>query len=189
VRINVRIISATNRNPEAEVAAGRFRGDLYFRLNVLQIKLPPLRERRKDIPALARHFIGHFAARESRPLRNISPEALGILMHGQWPGNVRELENVLYRAMILSEKDTLEADDLLPLVPVPAENRAAGTPENCLSLLNHNGHMLTLDEIECAAMQFSLAHNRNNVTRAARALGVAKSTFYRKLREFQGKKN
>ncbi|TAL36152.1 MAG: sigma-54-dependent Fis family transcriptional regulator [Alphaproteobacteria bacterium] len=186
VPVNVRLISASNRDLSAEVAKGRFREDLYFRLNVLYIRIPPLRERREDVPDLARHFIEYFAARESQPLKHISPAALDLLMKNKWPGNVRELENTIHRAHVLSEGDTLAAEDLSIAAMTLAGNSSNGNaaiPAHCLLLLRPNGNLVTMDELEEAAMDFSLAHKNNNITEAAQALGIAKSTFYRKLQQ------
>ncbi|MEZ0224863.1 MAG: sigma-54-dependent transcriptional regulator [Alphaproteobacteria bacterium] len=186
VPVNVRLISASNRDLSAEVAKGRFREDLYFRLNVLYIHIPPLRERREDVPELTRHFIEYFAARESRPLKNISSAALDLLMKNRWSGNVRELENTIHRAFILSEGDTLAEEDLSIAAMTLAGNSSNGNaavPAHCLQLLRPNGHLVTMEEIEEAAMEFSLNHNNHNITEAAHALGIAKSTFYRKLQQ------
>ena len=190
VKVNVRIIAATNRNLEEDVAKGRFRDDLYFRLNVLQIKVPSLKERSADIPELTRHFIERFAAIESRPLKEIAPDVLEMLMHWQWPGNVRELENTIHRAMILSEKKTLDADDFvfLKTFPVALKDGADGSSKNYIPLVGGDGHLRTLEDIERDVIEFGLKYSKNNITHAASALGVAQSTFYRKLKEFEALK-
>lgn len=187
VPVNVRVISASNRDLTEEVAKGRFREDLYFRLNVLYIRIPPLRERCEDVPALARHFVEYFAARESRPLKNIAPDTLEQLIKNKWSGNVRELENTIHRALVLSESNSLAAEDLsvaaMTLASNSSSNGNTAIPAHCLPLLRPNGKIVTMDEIEEAAIEFSMAHNNHNITDAAQALGIAKSTFYRKLQQ------
>lgn len=193
VPVNVRIIAATNRDLEKAIHDGRFRDDLYFRLNVLQIRIPSLSERRKDIPALAYHFIERLAANERRAMKDISFDSMVALMNWDWPGNVRELENIIHRAMIMSEGKTLEIKDFdfvqTPLVTVqhhdaPQPASASGAH---LSLIDDTGRLRPLEEVERLVLQFSLRHHKDNVTRAAEALGMAKSTFYRKLKELEGK--
>ena len=110
--VDVRVISATHRNLEAEMAAGNFREDLYYRLNVVALTIPPLAERREDIPVLARHFLGHYSREFRKGLREISPAALAALAAYDWPGNVRELRNVIERIVILENKERIDADDL-----------------------------------------------------------------------------
>ncbi len=185
VHIDARIISATNRNLEAEVAAGRFRGDLYFRLNVLQIRMPSLRDRRRDIPALVQHFIERCAAADSRPLKAVSPEALDALSAADWPGNIRELENTIQRAMLLSEGKMLEPADfqVSRLSAATLQDNAMSAQAGILRLTDDKGELKSLAEIEREAIAFSLVHTNNNITRAANALGMSKSTFYRKLEE------
>jgi Nif-specific regulatory protein len=123
VRVDIRVVAATNRDLTAEVAAGRFRSDLYHRLHVVEIHVPALRERRDDIPILAGHFVDRFARTSARPIRGIAPDALGYLMAYDWPGNVRELENTIERAIVLGSSDFVTRDDLpdaLLDVPAPA---------------------------------------------------------------------
>ena len=135
IRVDVRIIAATNAELEASVRQGAFREDLYYRLNVITIQLPPMRERREDIPLLARHFLARFAAENDRPLRDIAPRAMELLLDYRWPGNVRELENVIERAVVLSEGDTLDVD-LLPatLRRAASEPAAVALPPEGISL-------------------------------------------------------
>ena len=111
VKVNIRLISATNRNMIEMVKAGRFREDLYYRLNVFPDLVPPLRERKQDIPALVDHFIIRFSAEEGRRVHDIAPRALEMLLAYAWPGNVRQLENTVFRAIVLSEGDILEVED------------------------------------------------------------------------------
>lgn len=189
VPINVRIISATNRDLETEVAEGRFRDDLYFRLNVLPIHLPPLRERKKDIPALTHHFIERYTASEKMPLKSISDNAEAALAAREWPGNVRELENAIHRAIILSEGNILDAEDFTALsAPSFFSGFSSGeftsnlAEKNNAAFLGPEGNIKTMDQIERDAMLFALEHYSQNITQAARALDMAKSTFYRKLK-------
>ncbi len=193
VPVNVRIIAATNRDLEKAMQQNRFRDDLYFRLNVLQIRLPSLSERRKDIPALAYHFIERLAANERRAMKDISFDAMVALMNWNWPGNVRELENLIHRAMIMSETATLQLTDFdfhgaTSSSGAPAALPSTPTSEALLSLLDPHGNLRLLEEVERMVLQFSLRHHKDNVTKAAEALGVAKSTFYRKLKEMEEKK-
>lgn len=176
VPVNVRIISATHRDLAADVESGLFRDDLYFRLNVLQLHMPALRERSGDIPALVHHFIERIAAVDSRPLRDITPRAMAMIARRSWPGNVRELENAIHRAMVMGESDLLDIDDFSALpAHIPASGAqmvatAAGIPPRPLA------------EIENEAIQNALTYFHGNMTQAATALGLAKSTLYRKLR-------
>jgi two-component system response regulator PilR (NtrC family) len=127
IRVDVRIVAATNADLEAIVRQGSFREDLYYRLNVITIPLPALRERRDDIPLLARHFLARYAAENEKPLRDISPAAMELLLDYRWPGNVRELENAIERAVVLSEGETLDVG-LLPAALRRAPDEAAATP-------------------------------------------------------------
>lgn len=183
VAIDVRIVSATHRNLEEDVRNGRFREDLYFRLNVLPIELPPLRARKDDIPPLIRHFIERFAAGEGLPVKSLSRDAEKTLLNHTWPGNVRELENAIHRAMVLSEDAAIGSNDFT-LTPGARNDRAS--PEQSesgpfsLPLFDEKGNLKTIAALEQDAMDFALSHFGGNVTKAAQALGIAKSTFYRK---------
>jgi DNA-binding NtrC family response regulator len=185
VHINVRIISATHRDLDADVATGRFREDLYFRLNVLSIHMPRLSDRQEDIPALTRHFIERFAAIESRPLKILDPEAEETIRRWPWSGNVRELENALHRAMVLSDNPILTLGDFMRQAEMPPHDithRPGAPSAHYLSLLGSDGLPRVLAEIEMDAMEFGLTHYNGNITKAAHALGMAKSTFYRRLK-------
>lgn len=183
VAVNVRVVSATNRNLEKDVEEGQFREDLFFRLNVLQIELPPLRTRKQDIPALARHFIERFCANEGDVPKNIPGATEKQLMEQNWPGNVRQLENTINRAMVICDDNTLKIDNLGGLVSEPknqAVNSEISDHKN-IRIITGDGHFKTAREIEQEAIQLALDHFDHNVTRAARALGMAKSTFYKKI--------
>ena len=184
VPINVRIISATNLNLEQQVKDGKFRDDLYFRLNVLPIRLPSLRDRHKDIPALVQHFLERFAAVESWPLKLISEEALKLLQQAAWPGNIRELENAIHRAIILCETAILQEQDFV----LTARHDKAIYDPVIVSVtpqveLTEGGVFKSFEQIEKEILLRVLHLSSQNVARAAAAIGLAKSTFYRKIKE------
>ncbi len=173
VRFELRIVSATNRDLADLVAAGKFREDLYFRLNVVQMVLPPLRDRRDDIPYLVQHFICKYNAEMNRACTGIVDEALRALLGRPWKGNIRELENVIERALIFAEdRDITPAD--LPFAPPPAETSAAG--EGSLAEV--------LREVERRQIAAALERLGNDKAAAAQALGISLPTLYRKLAEF-----
>lgn len=165
IPVDVRVIAATNRNLETEVAAGRFRQDLYFRLNVLRIDVPPLRTRPEDVGPLVSYFLQQFSDRHGLRRRGISQEALALLQAYPWPGNVRELENVLEQAAVMCEGHQIEVTDL-PM----ALRSTAGDPDQPL-----------LDAAERRAIELALARSNGVLVRAARELGISRSTLYRKL--------
>lgn len=186
--VNVRVISATHRDLRQAVREGRFREDLYFRLNVLPITLPPLRERRGDILPLAEYFLQRIASGDQLPLKSLNPDALQYLKAQHWPGNVRELENLLHRALVLSEQESITRPELERLHDQPTDAPSAHTssagadlsPAHLLSLLDRQGIFRPMAMLEAEAMEKALQYFEGNVTRAAEALGIAKSTFYRK---------
>lgn len=182
VKIDVRIISATDRDLKAEVKAGHFREDLYFRLNVLTIAMPALRERKKDILPLVDYFLHRLASQDALPPKFLNADAKHYLTEYMWPGNIRELEGLIHRALVLCEGQTItrallrkihEAD------PVPGNTFVQGEH---IALKNANGIFKTMAEIEQEAMQKALEHYQHNIARTAEALAIAKSTFYRKLK-------
>jgi formate hydrogenlyase transcriptional activator len=171
IAVDVRIIAATHRDLADAVRQGQFRADLYYRLNVFPIVVPPLRERREDIPALVEHFVRHFARRLNRPGVHVSPTTLTLLQGYPWPGNVRELENILERAMIVSEGDDLQLDPSWLSVPVPAS-------------LDHH----SLADTERLAILNALERCGGKIYGpggAARALGLKPSTLYGKMRKLR----
>ena len=172
IPINVRIIAATNRDLEAEIRAGTFRQDLYFRLNVVQIRLPALRERKIDIPLLVAYFLDKF----SDPLqlvRAISDDALRRLMAHDWPGNVRELENAIECAVALGSDSSLTLEDL------------ASFPNNASAeTLSDGNDLVPLKEIERRAVLHALRETRGDKLAAARLLGIGRTTIFRKLKEY-----
>jgi DNA-binding NtrC family response regulator len=167
-KTNVRLVSATNADLDAEVAAGRFRQDLLFRLNTIEIRLPPLRERREDIPLLARHFLGVHAARYRKAIGGFTPPALQALTAYGWPGNVRELDHAVERAVLMAQRDTIDAPDLALRVS------AAGASLDDMSL----------EDVEALLVRKAMARH-GNVTLAARALGLSRSALYRRLERYK----
>ncbi|HUO52874.1 MAG TPA: sigma-54 dependent transcriptional regulator [Gemmatimonadaceae bacterium] len=165
-RVDVRIIAATNADLRAEVAAGRFREDLFFRLNTVEIHLPPLRERREDIPLLAAHFLAQSAARYRRRVVAFTPEAMRALLAYAWPGNVRELAHAVERAVLLAEGDQVTPPDLNFR---PVSEIAPRLEE------------MSLEEVERVLVEKALARHGGNVTLAAQALGLSRSALYRRL--------
>lgn len=183
--VDIRILSATNKDLKEEVRAGRFREDLYFRLNVLEVHLPPLRERKKDIALLAYHFIERVSAQEGKEACALSKAALDLLVRNDWPGNVRELENAINRAMVLSDDNVLDVGDFAHAIDSISEigdPLLLATPEE-YSVFEQDGGFKSIDKIERDLMTLSLQRHDNNVTKAAEAIGMAKSTFYRKMGE------
>lgn len=180
VPVDVRIISATNRNLEQEVTKGSFREDLFFRLHVLPVIMPPLRERKEDIPQLVRHFLGRFAASENRAVDGLSPGVMKKLTEYAWPGNVRELENVLHRAMVLCEGNMIGDENVIFSQSSGSLRQAAQKTAFSVSILRDDGTLKTMEDIERGVMAAVLEYFDGNITQAAVALGMAKSTFYRK---------
>jgi DNA-binding NtrC family response regulator len=176
VRIDVRIVAATNQDLEREVREGRFREDLYYRLNVIPIALPPLRERRTDIPLLVDHFVAKHAGR--RP-RGVSEDALKALMAYDWPGNVRELESVVERALLLAEGDLIDPADL------PAAVRARVTVPRGATDLEIPDSGIDLEALERSLILKALEKAGGNVSRAARLLGLTRRTLQYRIEKMQ----
>ncbi|HKS63927.1 MAG TPA: sigma-54 dependent transcriptional regulator [Xanthobacteraceae bacterium] len=211
VKVDVRIISATNRNLIADVTNGRFREDLYYRLAVFPITVPPLRERSEDIAELVRHFLVRFAAEEGKRIRAVAADALGLLNAHPWPGNVRQLENAIFRAVVLAEGDEIGAAELPQLAHAPTRMVAPAivpadeTPQpvravaplildepppppppaagDALALTDASGHVRPLEEIETETIRFAITHYRGQMSEVARRLRIGRSTLYRKLDE------
>ena len=177
IPVDARVIAATNKDLEAAMRAGRFRDDLYYRLAGFPIIIPPLRERREDIPLLTRHLLHKHAQRMEKPLTGISPAALWRIEQYRWPGNVRELENVIARAVLLETSGVLQADSL-PSHLSPATE--AGAPSTAPPL-----PVLPLAETERRALEHALQASDHNVTLAAQALGISRTTLYRKLERYR----
>lgn len=168
-RVDARIISATNANPQEEVAAGRFREDLLYRLNTVEIRLPPLRDRREDIPILAMHFLKRQAARYRKQISGFTPDANQLMLDHPWPGNVRELEHAVERAVLLAQGDRVETSDLGLAPDVGNRSRIED---------------LTLEEVEKLLIEKALERHEGNVSHAADALGLSRSALYRRLQRY-----
>ena len=191
IPIDIRVISATHRDLSKDVMDNRFREDLFFRLNVLQIEIPSLKERSEDILPLILHFIERFAVQENLDVKSISDTALAKLTQYNWPGNIRELENVIHRAMVLSEQAEIDEQSIIfsghgtapfpdttpshPLTPVQNQDKTS------ISLLDTQNNFKPFDEIEIDVIKAALDYHKQNMTHTSKALGIAKSTLYRKL--------
>ena len=172
-KVDVRFVAATNKDLQREVLEGRFREDLYYRLNVITIDLPPLRQRREDIEPLAQHFLKIYTARMKKELRGIDGEALQIMLQYDWPGNVRELENVIERAVILARTDTI-TPALLPI----GTNRERPAPAH------EQAPLVALEEIERRHIEAVLAKTGFHKSRSAEILGISRKTLDRKIVEY-----
>ena len=173
IQVDVRIIAATNKDLAEEVKQGRFREDLYYRLNVIEIHLPALRERREDIPLLAEHFVQRISSELGREIAGISGAALKVLIAYDWPGNVRELENVIERAIVTCHNGTLEEADFSWLQRPSAASQNWEVPD------------VSLDELERRAIVTALERKHGNVKEASVALGIDRSTLYDKLKRYE----
>ena len=169
-QVNVRVISATNADIAAECAAGNFREDLLFRLNTVEIRIPPLRERREDIPTLSAHFLTRYANRYGKQLQGFLPEALEKLTSYNWPGNIRELEHTIERAVIMCREDQIQADSLG--LQAAGRSRAVNFDE------------MSLEEVESVLVGKALARYNGNVSQAAEVLGLSRGTFYRRMEKY-----
>ena len=172
IHVDVRIIAATNKNLEAEVREGRFREDLYYRLNVVPIQLPPLRDRRADIPVLAEHFLRHYTEKNHRLVKQILPEALDILMRYDWPGNIRELENAIERGVIIARGEYLTPDELPVAIRQNPQLIHSTTGAGTLKEMEREWIAKTLDQVD------------GNRTRAAKILGITRKTLQNKIKEY-----
>ncbi len=178
VRVDVRIVAATNRDLEAEVRAGRFREDLFYRLNVIALSVPALRERPEDIPLLARHFLGRFAQRNRKSIRGFTPRAMDLLLRHDWPGNVRELENAVERGVILAPGETITEEDL------PAVLRADADHGGFSGKNQDAPGGMSLEDAEREAIARTLEVAGGNKSEAARVLGVTRVTLRSKMKKF-----
>jgi len=209
IKVDVRIISATNRQLLDLVKGGAFREDLFYRLHVLPLTVPPLRTRREDIPHLLRHFVARFAAEENRTITGISGEAVAHLSQLDWPGNIRQLENTVYRAVVMSEGDLLGLPDFpqtvghaithseltpsepLIVAPAAAPSLVSGSDipiaplaaAGSLPMLNASGEVRPLDDMENEIIRFAISHYRGQMSEVARRLKIGRSTLYRKIDE------
>jgi DNA-binding NtrC family response regulator len=185
--VDVRVIAATNKKLLQEVEAGRFREDLYYRLNVVQVTIPPLRERLGDVPALARHLLARIAQQPGlRPL-GITDDALALLVQYDWPGNVRQLQNALFRAAVLCEGAALTRADFPQIAALGdrrvGTNGSANASAGGITLFRPDGNLRPLEDIEADVIRLAIGHYRGRMTEVARRLGIGRSTLYRKLGE------
>jgi DNA-binding NtrC family response regulator len=172
IAVDVRVIAATNVDPDDAVRSGKLREDLYYRLNVFALELPPLRERKEDIPLLVQSFLNEFNARNAKSVRAVDQEAMYLLEHYPWPGNIRELRNVIERATILADDEFIQPKHLPPTLVSRGE-------ETLPTLTLSPG--TTVDEAERRLILLTLEHTRNNKTRAAEILGISLKTLHNKL--------
>ena len=214
IKVDVRIISATNRNLLERAKAGHFREDLFYRLHVLPLTVPPLRTRREDVPHLLRHFLARFRAEENRDIASVNAEALTALATFAWPGNVRQLENAVYRAVVISEGSELGLSDFPLLAGHDAPATMAELPKldlggqadtapslagsgipivppvapaaASLQLLTVEGEVRPIEDIETEVIRYAITHYRGQMSEVARRLGIGRSTLYRKLEAIEG---
>jgi DNA-binding NtrC family response regulator len=175
--VDARVIAATNRELEAEVAAGRFRPDLYYRLRVVPLHIPPLRERASDVPDLARHFLAQFTKDLGKRVRSISPAALALMAEYAWPGNVRELRNVIERAVLLADGDTLTEDALPPEVRYPRRHNGGDHIE-----IGPGG--MDINSLERTLLMEALKRAEGNRTSAGRLLGLSRHQIRNRLKKY-----
>jgi DNA-binding NtrC family response regulator len=207
VKVDFRLVSATNQNLIELVKAGRFREDLFYRLNVVPILIPPLRARACDVPDLAMRFLARFCVEEGKRIRGIANDALALLSAYDWPGNVRQLENAMFRAVVLADRDELTTAEFpqiaaqvegyevrIPPAPAPVAADPAAylalrstsletRDPHSLRLINDSGDVRPLEDIEAEAIRFALAHYRGQMSQMARKLGIGRSTLYRKMKD------
>jgi DNA-binding NtrC family response regulator len=191
IAVDVRIVAATNRDPLEQIRRGLLREDLYYRLNVIPIVAPPLRDRREDIPILARGFLARFVARSNRPSIEFAETALSELMHHRWPGNVRELENLVDRLAILAHGPVIRAEDVraqLTSCPDPvdeASDTAGRIPDG---FVGQDGSRLDelrpIERMEIGAIVRALADSSGNVRETAKKIGLGHATVYRKIKKY-----
>jgi len=178
IQVDVRLVAATNKDLEAEVRAGRFREDLFYRLNVVNIPMPPLRARREDIEPLARHFLAKYAAETGKRVTEFAPRALGALLAYEWPGNVRELQNVIERAVVLSRAETITPRDL--------PRGLQDDEEICLQLPERGGSLTEiLEDLERQLIVQTLRRMDGSQTQAAEALGIKRTTLRYKMEKYR----
>jgi len=205
-KVDIRLISATNQNLIEQVKRGLFREDLFYRLNVFPISIPPLRARSADVPDLARRFLARFCAEEGKRIRGLANDAAALLAAYEWPGNVRQLENAMFRAVVLADGDELTVAEfpqiaaqvdgydvrVPPAPPLLAEaapapggeaNRFETRDPHMMRLIDDNGDVRKIDDVEAEAIRFAFAHYRGQMSQMARKLGIGRSTLYRKMKE------
>lgn len=186
-QLDVRIIAATNQSLENEVKKDKFREDLYYRLNVVQLTIPPLRDRTGDLPALSRHFLARLALQPGLRSLGITDEALNLLRRYSWPGNVRQLQSVLFRAAVMCDRDALTEEEFPQIASFVEQSGAIdptpiGSSEGIgITLYAEDGNLRPLEDIEADVIRLAIGHYRGRMTEVARRLGIGRSTLYRKL--------
>ena len=176
IKVNVRLIAASNKDLKKEMEKDRFREDLFYRLNVVALNVPPLRERKEDIPMLAHHFLQQFVAQNSKKIKGFTPQAMEKLLKYSWPGNIRELMNAIERAVVLSRKEYLDAEELVLMMadnPVEGKSEQSKLPDN-----------VPLEEMEKRAILDALEASGRNKSEAARRLGITRKTLRKKLEKY-----
>ena len=186
IPINVRVIAATNRDLEAAVKAGEFREDLFYRIAGFPVPIPPLKERREDIPLLGHHFLQEYTKAADKSISGFSTGALQLLMSYDWPGNVRELENTIERAVLLETSNILQAGNpaLSGLHSASKGYTSDSGSDSMPVLTSASTEILSLEEIEKQALVHALEVTDNNITKAAQALGINRVTIHRKLKKY-----
>jgi two-component system response regulator HydG len=179
IRVDVRVIAATNRDLLRAVTEGRFREDLYYRLNVVNLRVPALRERKEDIPLLAQHFLKIFAERNRKVLKGFTPRAMDRLLHYPWPGNVRELMNTVERGVVLSRADMLDEEDVAPVLEAEALQAPSGPAAVAAA-----GNGASLEAVEKATILKTLDESGGNKSETARRLGITRRTLHLKLKKY-----
>ncbi|MEK6529224.1 MAG: sigma-54 dependent transcriptional regulator, partial [Nitrospirota bacterium] len=172
IKIDIRLIASTNRDLKKEIQLKNFRTDLYYRLNVVEVKLPPLRERQSDIPLLVTHFIDKFSQRENKRIFSVSPDVMKIFVGYSWPGNLRELENVMERAVVLTK------DDVIGVKDIPSDIKKGAEAGSCPGILK------PLKELEFETIVKAINAFNGNKSKAARVLGITRKSLYSRLKEY-----
>ncbi|MBW1730662.1 MAG: sigma-54-dependent Fis family transcriptional regulator [Deltaproteobacteria bacterium] len=178
IKVDVRVIAATNKDLTKEIEAGRFREDLYYRLNVVTLHVPPLRERNEDIPILAQHFLKVFSEKNRRNLKGFTPQAMDRMLHYHWPGNVRELMNAVERAVVLSRSEYVDIPDLPLVIQEQRPDSGSAVSEHLL------GGGIPLEEVEKVTILKTLKATGGNKSEAARRLGITRKTLHKKLKKY-----
>ncbi|MBM4273648.1 MAG: sigma-54-dependent Fis family transcriptional regulator [Deltaproteobacteria bacterium] len=183
IQVEVRVVAATNKNLEEEIAKGTFREDLYHRINVIPLPVPPLRERKEDIPLLARHFLQELARGSDEPVKTMTTEALEALTQFSWPGNVRELKNFIWRLAVLSPGEVIDVEDLA-LAGVPEPSMSLAAVDDLNSLMQEGDFRQARARFEKEYLRRKLTEFSGNVAQMAEAVGLERSHLYRKLRDY-----
>jgi len=178
IKVDVRVIAATNKNLANLITDGLFREDLYYRLNVVSLEIPPLRERRDDIPLLAQHFLEMFAAKNRKEIKGFTPRAMDQLIRYDWPGNVRELMNAVERGVVLARAEYLDNEDLA-IIQSPSQH-----PAEILPVIDDKDNNTTLEQVEKDTILRTLENTSGNKSEAARSLGITRKTLHKKLKKY-----